>query len=154
MHNTRPPQATFCTYGRIRILSQYRECKPVLCTHLWHNNNTCDHRWEWMDNMEVWTVVSDCTLQKQKNKKSIILCGIFSSILNVISENPLYIILLQQYTNHRKQVEGELHHSADTEDWDDPSTHDKFSKILYVGKSIIIRNVALNFISIQIENLH
>jgi hypothetical protein len=26
--------------------------------------------------------------------------------------------------------------------------------IKYVGKSIIIRNVAINFISIQIENLH
>jgi hypothetical protein len=27
-------------------------------------------------------------------------------------------------------------------------------EIIYVGKSIIIRNVAINFISIQIENLH
>jgi hypothetical protein len=26
--------------------------------------------------------------------------------------------------------------------------------LMYVGKSIIIRNVAINFISIQIENLH
>jgi hypothetical protein len=31
---------------------------------------------------------------------------------------------------------------------------DRLFRLIYVGKSIIIRNVAINFISIRIENLH